>query len=401
MRSSLMPSRLVLRALVVLWAATAVGCGGGDPYRRLTPLERQLYLVPTAVSAPLPFARIAQGYHASCMLTGDGQAWCWGRNEYGELGAVTASTCSGGNVPCAWQPVQTQPALRFASFSMGERHGCGIDTAGQAWCWGFGLGGQLGDGGRADSRDPVRVSGGHDFTAIDAGREALLSCALDRAGAAWCWGPAGGGALGNGSTDMSAVPVRVLSPQPFVSVGAGSEFGCGLDAAGQAWCWGRNAYGKLGLGHSGDTTLPAAVAGGHRFTQLAVGGQHVCGLDAAGQAWCWGFAGSLGDGSTQPQHSDLPVAVARGHVFASLSAGYQTSCGLKADGQAWCWGPLGAFLGFGSEDNPTSPVAVAGGHHFRTLAVGGVATCGITLTGQPLCWGSNANGAVGQANVDP
>lgn len=88
-------------------------------------------------------------------------------------------------------------------------------------------------------------------------------------------------------------------------------------------------------------------------------------------------------------------------MFVRLSAGYQSTCGLKTDGQAWCWGPLGAFLGFGSEDNPTSPVAVIGGHRFGVLGVGGVATCGLTLAGQALCWGSNANGAVGQANVDP
>jgi alpha-tubulin suppressor-like RCC1 family protein len=234
------------------------------------------------VSVPLPLTGVAQGYHASCMLAGDGQAWCWGRNAYGELGAVTTATCSGGNIACTWQPVAAQATLRFAAFSMGQVHGCGIDTAGRTWCWGFGLGGQLGDGARADSRAPVQVAGGHDFTAIDAGRDALLSCALDRAGAAWCWGPAGGGALGNGTTDASAVPVQVLSPQPFVSVGAGSEFGCGLDAAGQAWCWGRNAYGKLGLGRPGAATLPQPVVGAHRFTQLVVGGQHACGLDAAG-----------------------------------------------------------------------------------------------------------------------
>jgi alpha-tubulin suppressor-like RCC1 family protein len=376
-------------------------CGGEiDPYRTLTPLERHIYLEPTAVAIALAFTRVVGGYDSSCMLTGDGQAWCWGRNEDGALGAVTTGTCMGGNVPCTWQPVASHAALRFADFSIAQRHGCGIDTAKQAWCWGFGQGGQLGDGQRTDSRAPVRVAGNHDFAEIDAGRVEMLSCALDRAGAAWCWGPAGGGALGNGTTDMAAVPVQVLAAQPFTSVGAGDGFACALDASGKAWCWGANTYGRLGLGRAGAATLPEAVVDGHRFVQLAVGGQHACGLDTVGQAWCWGFAGSLGDGSGQ-QHRDRPVAVAGGHVFTRLWAGYQHNCALKTDGQAWCWGSMGTLLGFGSEANPTSPVAVVGGHRFQTLAVGGVATCGITQAGQPLCWGLNNTGAVGQSNVDP
>lgn len=389
-----------MRASALIAALSMASCGGGDPYRRLTPLERQIYLEPTGVATSRAFSRVVEGYEASCMLTSDGQAWCWGRNEDGELGAVTSSTCSGGNVPCTWQPVQAQPALRFAEFSMGQRHGCGIDPSGQTWCWGFGQGGQLGDGLRTDSRTAVRVAGNHDFVTIDAGRDALLSCALDRAGVAWCWGPAGGGALGNGTADMAAEPVQVLAPQAFVWVGAGSGFGCGLDATGQAWCWGSNAYGNLGIGRSGATTLPEMVVDGHRFMQLAIGGQHVCGLDTAGQAWCWGFAGSLGDGVGAAE-SNRPVAVAGGHVFARLWAGYQHTCALKSDGQAWCWGPMGVLLGAGSEENPTTPVAVVGGYLFRTLGVGGVATCGATLAGQPLCWGLNTTGAVGQSNVDP
>ena len=35
-----------------------------------------------------------------------------------------------------------QPPLRFAALSPGLSHSCGIDVDGQAWCWGFGQGGQ-------------------------------------------------------------------------------------------------------------------------------------------------------------------------------------------------------------------------------------------------------------------
>lgn len=382
--------------LMVL-ALAACGGGGGDA-SPIPPLQRQLYLEPVTVGGLPAVDRVAIGYSSSCMLTPAGEAWCWGSNEYGKLGAATTLTCSGGTIPCSWQPVRAAAPLRFGALSLSLRHGCGIAVDGQAHCWGFGVGGQLGDGRSLDSATPVVVAGGHRFVQIDAGDTSLLSCALDAAGAAWCWGPAGGGALGNGTTDMANRPVQVQSALPLVSIGVGEDHACALDATGQAWCWGRNTYGKLGLGMTGAALTPATVSGSPPLVALAIGGQFSCGLDHAGAAWCWGFAGALGDGGAS--HRNLPTAVAGGHVFASLSAGYQHACGLKSDGQAWCWGGIG-LAGHGSEDAAAFPVAVAGGHRFRALQAGGVATCGITLAGTPMCWGSNSQGAVGQNNVDP
>lgn len=389
---------LAAPCVALVLAASVIGCGGGDGTRRMSPLERQMYLSPTAVATPVVPATIGAGYDSQCLLTSDGAAWCWGSNEYGQLGATTASPCAGGLVACTWQPVATQPALRFAAISASLRHGCGLDAAGQAWCWGFGRGGQLGDGASTDSMAAVAVAGGHRFVQVDAGAEGLMSCALDYAGTAWCWGPGDAGGLGNGTTDSAKAPVQVLAAQPFVSVGAGAAHACGLDGTGQAWCWGRNSYGVLGLGTPGASLLPAPVVGGHVFTALAVGGNVNCGLTSAGAAWCWGFALGLGDGVQA--HSDVPVPVAGAHVFASLTVGYQHACALTSDGTAWCWGPA-VLTGSGSETESKVPVAVAGGHRFRTLRSGGTATCGLTLAGALLCWGLNTSGAVGQNNLGP
>ncbi len=386
------------RSLMAGVAAMLAACGGGGGEQPQTPQQRRLYLEPVAVSTALAFDRVAMGYSSSCMLTAAGEAWCWGSNEYGKLGATTTLRCTGGTVPCSWQPVRSAAPLQFDALSLSLRHGCGLDGAGVLRCWGFGIGGQLGDGRSADSLLPVEVAGGHVFTRIDAGDTGLLSCALDAAGAAWCWGPAGGGALGNGTTDMSSVPVRVTETMPFASIGVGEDHACGLDATGQAWCWGRNTYGKLGLGRSGAESVPTAVIGGHRFTALVVGGQFSCGLVAAGSALGGRVLGAIADGGAA--HLNAPTAVSGGHVFASLSAGYQHVCGLKSDGTAWCWGGA-ALAGNGSEAEVTQPAPVAGGHRFRVVQAGGVATCGLTLAGQPLCWGINSQGAVGQDNVDP
>jgi alpha-tubulin suppressor-like RCC1 family protein len=385
-------------AAVLAVACLLAACGGGEPDAQARALAQHIYLAPARVAPTLAFDRLAVGAQSSCMLTADGSAWCWGNNEFGQLGATSSLRCDGASTPCDWRPLAAVPPLRFSALGVGRLHGCGLDTAGQGWCWGFGVGGQLGDGRSADSRSAVAVAGGHRFVQIDAGRDGLLSCALDDAGSAWCWGPAGGGALGNGSTDMANQPVQVVSTVPFVSVGAGSDHACALDASGQAWCWGRNSYGKLGRGVPGAATLPQPVAGGHRFTALAVGGEFNCALDTAGAAWCWGFSESIGDGGAS--HRDVPTAVAGGHVFSQLSAGYQNSCALTADGSAWCWG-MAELVGDGSGVRQRVPVPLAGAQRWRLVQAGGIASCGLRLDGSAWCWGFNTYGSVGQDNVAP
>lgn len=384
------------RFAATLFATVLAGCGGGSSDD--APAAQPRYLAPVAVVTALAFEQVALGYDTSCMLSTASEAWCWGSNDWGQLGAVTTQTCAGGNVACSWQPVRAVAPLRLQALSAAQTHTCGLDAAGQAWCWGFGIGGQLGDGRSMNSRAAVAVAGNHTFVQIDAGRSRLASCALDAAGVAWCWGPSGGGALGNGTAAMANRPVQVLASQPFVSVGAGDQHACALDATGQAWCWGANLNGTLGTGVPGPALRPAPVAGPIRFASLVVGGVFNCGLTAAGAAWCWGSAGSLGVASSQ--HRDVPVAVAGGLVFASLSAGYQHACGLQGDGTAWCWGPAD-LLGGGASTASADPVAVAGGHRFRRLTAGGIATCGLTLAGVPMCWGFNDTGTVGQSNVNP
>jgi alpha-tubulin suppressor-like RCC1 family protein len=148
------------------------------------------------------------------------------------------------------------------------------------------------------------------------------SCALDDAGAAYCWGTNGFGEVGVGDLDEHLAPTAVAGGHTFTQLGVGFNFVCGLDATGAAWCWGTNALGTIGKGSSADfQVIPAAVSGGHAFTEIAVGGEHACGLTAAGDAWCWGYNifGELGDGTTTD--SNVPVQVIGGLTFSDLGLG--------------------------------------------------------------------------------
>jgi alpha-tubulin suppressor-like RCC1 family protein len=85
---------------------------------------------------------------------------------------------------------------RFESVSAGGLHTCLLTTQGQVWCFGDDLDGQLGDGtGDATGRAVLAIEG--DASAVDAG--ALHSCAVLDTGAIRCWGENNNGRLGNGN----------------------------------------------------------------------------------------------------------------------------------------------------------------------------------------------------------
>jgi alpha-tubulin suppressor-like RCC1 family protein len=157
-------------------------------------------LVPVAVAGGLIFGSIGVGYFHTCGVTTTGAAYCWGQNIFGQLGNNSTTTQ-------ILVPVAVAGGLTFSSVSGGLDHSCGITPAGAAYCWGRNDLGQLGTGTYTDSHVPVAVVGGLAFRSLGAG--ASHSCGLTTGGVALCWGKNSEGELGNGSTLNSAVPVKV------------------------------------------------------------------------------------------------------------------------------------------------------------------------------------------------
>lgn len=267
--------------------------------------------------APLPVAvpglagatAIAAGGTTTCALDANGRATCWGRNDLYQLGTTTApDDC--GFYACSRSPVPVSGGLGFRAISVSANdHACGLTRSAEAWCWGFGRQGQLGNDLLVDRSLPVRVAGGHAFRRIAAG--GLHTCAVDGAERAWCWGI---DAVGAGGSPLEAhVPVRVASDVRFGLVASARYTSCGLAMDGRAWCWGPNAQGEIGtepVGAAIRYDTPTGVSGGRRFGALAPGSFTYCALDEAGGTWCWGDgrSGELADPSLDL--STIPVRIA-------------------------------------------------------------------------------------------
>ena len=98
------------------------------------------------------FSQITIGYGHTCALTNEGKAYCWGWNNKGQLGNNSTTSSS---TPVA---VQMPAGVSFKSIAAGYYHTCALTNEGKAYCWGLNEYGQLGNNSTTDSSIPLAVS---------------------------------------------------------------------------------------------------------------------------------------------------------------------------------------------------------------------------------------------------
>ncbi len=283
--------------------------------------------------------------------------------------------------------------LTFESVDAGDSHTCAV-TSGGTYCWGFWY----------PNQDSVpQLVGGPVFVEVSSGR--FHNCGRTAAGAVYCWGFNGRGALGNGTTEDSRVPVLVGGGLTFASVSAGGFHTCALTPSGAAYCWGSDAQGQLGNGAYADSPAPVPVSGGLVFRSVSAGLSHTCGVTRSDEAYCWGsgFAGELGNEAVQiGETRNTPVIVSGGLSFAAVSAGFNITCGVTNAQSGYCWGNGEGGVGDGKFAVESTPALVVGGLSFTAVSAGRSHACSLVTTTPGIqCWGANASGQVGDGTTDP
>jgi alpha-tubulin suppressor-like RCC1 family protein len=359
------------------WGNGAEGqLGYGGTNEQYLPVEVDASVIPGGI-----FGMLVRGMDSTCGLTPPGEAWCWGRDEFGQLGNGDALGSS--LVPWRVDQAAVPVPRAFVRIYDGFDHSCGLTAKGRAFCWGKNNYGMLGCGDyQADHQSPIAVdtstiTGGKAFRQLALGY--YHSCGLTVEGVMYCWGANFWGALGDGGlVSDSSVPVAVdttpiTGRKDVIDIAAGSDYSCALTADGLAYCWGNGAEGALGNGlFECCMDLPGPVdltpLGGRTFARLALGFNHSCALTGDGTAFCWGADnyGQLGDGGDE-QNAAVPrlvdTSVINGvRTFVDLTAGYQHTCAITASGVPYCWG-CNSYGGLGNgeggwDTDTVSPVEV-------------------------------------------
>lgn len=270
----------------------------------------------------------------SCGLY-NSSAYCWGNNEYGQIGIDSTDEY-------ILSPTKITGALAGKTVTDIETKGWGESVCaiadGDVYCWGNNDSGQLGIGSFDNSSVPVKVGGvleGKKATRLAMSIDYGSVCAIAD-GKAFCWGSNWYGQLGAGMTPPGAVDTDYV-PQPVAvntdtfptnavvtDIALGYNQTCAV-VSGKAYCWGNNDnnfkdYGQLGRGDAlmGESPLPKpVVTAGSPMDGKTV--THIGAADstsyavADGKLYGWGgdWTGQIIASSTDHY---IPVLIDRGDI---------------------------------------------------------------------------------------
>ena len=271
---------------------------GGSLGRPIPDFDDHEAFIPGLISIPegVKFTAVSVGRKLYTALDQDGRIWTWGFAVNALDGPVrvkklpedtvftATSSCGGDSIfltadGTVWTPqgvlqeyAPVSTDARFTAISNGGGHYMAIAQDGTVWTWGDNTYGQLGR--TPDSANPAdkpgRVPGLTGATHISACWG--VSTAITDNGA-WAWGWNKSGMLGNGTTEDTATPTRIRTPDGahagfhYTSIAAqrmmqaqtvllgsdGNTYACGYNASGQ---FGNGTTSGYGDGNLPPTPLP-------------------------------------------------------------------------------------------------------------------------------------------------
>jgi hypothetical protein len=308
------------------------------------------------------------------------------------------------------------------SLSVGLAHSCRVAIGGVAYCWGDNQYGQLGTGDTSSGpkQRPVKMPSAVEFQEIAAGRD--HTCALDTKGGVWCWGRNNAGQLGRPNIPNASVPLAVTIKSEMKSVTAGADFTCGINEDKRAVCWGTvGTRGYIPMAARASEYLPITVTEDIPFSQLSAGDHNVCGVAESKQVYCWGPPWTaFGDPPLGTETAIDFEAVSTSRIMGDGTLKPSQVCAISVDQDLYCWTLRGApehvlnkkvlsvavrdrdlvavtsqhelYL-FSEPDSPYSETRrVPFDGEAATVTTGGKYWCMVDGHSEIFCWGSNSPG---------
>eukprot|EP00899_Mesostigma_viride_P022183 jgi/Mesvir1/3149/Mv16314-RA.1 len=391
------------------WGANTKGqLGVGQTGSQLSPVQIQ-----GAVTG-IEFVRMAAGGAHSLAVSKSGEIYCWGSNEFGQLGL--------GDLEDRFTPHVVRHRFsksRIVRVDCGHKHSMALTADGNVFTWGNGECGQLG----------YDVRGNRPYVAYPRHVETLkavriiagyaMSIATITSGKMFVWGCSKHGELGIGDTTTRKAPHILPSQEtnPYTAISAGANHVLASKKKGELFGWGMNTQGQLGLSFlspvelmprliasAASTDVVLVATGGHFFEYQG----HSLAVTAAGKVYTWGWnafgqtgLGTLDAGSPTPSRLfslEDPVQL------SDISCGQYNTLAIakksKTSSAVYSWGPnyhgqLGhSFLNLGPVLQPTRVEALRY-LNIVQVAVGYSHVLALTADGILHVWGSNVFGQLG------
>ncbi|HSA33476.1 MAG TPA: hypothetical protein P5077_07110, partial [bacterium] len=122
---------------------------------------------------------VSVGGSHTCGLKPSGELYCWGDNHHGQIGDGTIDDKN--------SPTRVGIESDWGSVSARrEDHTCGVKVSGSLYCWGDNQWSELGDGTENDRATPTRIGTESDWASVEAGD--FSTCGVKKSGELYCWG---------------------------------------------------------------------------------------------------------------------------------------------------------------------------------------------------------------------
>jgi hypothetical protein len=278
---------------------------------------------PTRIDLPGEVIDVTVGPTHACAVVRDEGVYCWGTNQFGELGIPSEA-------PTHFEPAPVRSSFTKAISKLAATWDttCGLEQeTGRVLC----VGATLGDGLESRTAEPSVVPPLRHAVALSASEYHL--CALEQDGAVVCWGAANQGQLGHDPTESGATGAAIAVPNvEAIAVWAAPGATCVRTPDDQTLCWGQGAQ-ILAPGYEFYGFEPTAVSvEPYDAFSLYVG--YGCGR--AGESLsCWGYRLPSETAEMAELFGPEPMAGLTGvGAFAVHGTG---GCAWGDDGLA-CWG---------------------------------------------------------------
>jgi alpha-tubulin suppressor-like RCC1 family protein len=331
---------------------------------------------------------LALGTMISLGLGGDGSVWVWGSR-------VHLEPLRDGNYKSRLRPEKLGVGIRLESISTSGNHVCGIDARGDVYCWGANDYGELGDGTNEARPIPKKVNLPELATYVSVSGN--HSCVVVKSGAVYCWGldPRGRplespdehpdgphfkphapdplplanarvlpgppphphmGPQPRMHADSRPIKIEELPPTKSIALGEATltmPYACALGMDSIVRCWGANDRGQLADSTYIDRSTPKPIKNIEDATAIYAAGSRACVIRRDKSLWCWGLRYGISPVSPIPVQEPLTDV-------HDMALGTDFACAIHGDGIVSCWGDNHySQLGNGSREPSEKPVRVA------------------------------------------